>query len=426
MESRGSVPIIYRARYLLPIAAAPIEDGALLVVAGRIAAVGRKADIAALATDAKTVDFGESLLLPPLVNAHTHLELTHFPQWAQAAGASPPQDDFIEWIRHVIRVKRQISTDFFAPSIAAGIKESLAAGTGAVGDILSFFPARTAHADSPLRGRIFLETLGQDPDTSGRVLRAIEEIIVGGRIGASVFGFAPHSLYTLSRQHLREVIAAAGRRHRPLTIHLAESPAETEFIATSSGAIAQELYPYIGWSDKTPPPSGLTPVEFLAENGGLHAGVLLAHGVQVSAADIERIAKAGAAVALCPRSNARLGVGRAPVELYRQAGVSLALGTDSRASCDSLSLWDELAFARTWFAGALGPAEWLSVATLGGARALAIDDEMGTLAVNAGAHFQVLTPAALPPLRELEEFLCAPGRSGEVEHLYLGGRKVAC
>ncbi len=415
---------LYLTRYLLPIGALPIEDGALLVRDGRIAAVGRKSELTAVTPGVPTVDFGDSILLPPLVNAHTHLELTHFPLWARAAGITPRLDTFVDWIKYVIRIKRQISSERFLLSLTAGIRDSLAAGTGAVGDILSYFPARAAYAGTPLRGRIFLETLGQEPETNRQVLNAIEEIIGRGRVGETAFGFAPHALYTLSPDYQQEVFAAARRLHKPLTIHLAESSAEEEFLARASGPLAEELYPFVGWSDKVPPPGGRTPLEILADRGGLHPDNLLAHGIQVTEADIARIAEAGAAVALCPRSNARLNVGRAPVEQYRRAGVPLALGTDSRASCDSLSIWDELAFARTWFAGTCTPAEWLSIATQGGAQALGLGAQMGRLAAGYGAHFQVLAPPALPPRGELEEFLCSPGRTADVKALYLAGADV--
>jgi cytosine/adenosine deaminase-related metal-dependent hydrolase len=119
-----------------------------------------------------------------------------------------------------------------------------------------------------------------------------------------------------------------------------------------------------------------------------------------------------------------LGVGRAPVEWYLEQGVPLALGTDSLASCDSLSLWDEIAFARSWFAGRLSPPQLLTMATRNGAAALGLGSEMGELAANRGAHFQVLVPASLPPAAELDEFLCSPGRSAEVSALYLDGREV--
>jgi cytosine/adenosine deaminase-related metal-dependent hydrolase len=104
--------------------------------------------------------------------------------------------------------------------------------------------------------------------------------------------------------------------------------------------------------------------------------------------------------------------------------VPLALGTDSLASCDTLSLWDEIAFARSWFEGLLSPPQLLTMATRNGASALGLGGEMGVLEAHRGAHFQVLVPPSLPPAADLAEFLCSPGRSAEVAALYLDGRDV--
>lgn len=402
-----------------------MEDGALLVAEGRILAVGARRAVQAHApSGTEVVDFGEAVLLPPLANAHTHLELTDFPQWAAEAGEGAAPESFVGWIQQVIRVKRQVSAGRFAPSVQRGIAACLAAGTGAIGDILSFLPGRELHAASPLRGRLFLETLGRDPLLYRNLLHTLRQLLQEQTVGHLQLGLSPHSLYTLSKQHLDEALRLVHQRQLPLTIHLGESPAERSFLAESAGEIAEKLYPYVGWKGMVPPPARRSPVACLAEAGGLLPGILLAHGVQVDADDVELLARSGAAVVLCPRSNARLGVGKAPVSLYRQACVPLALGTDSRASCDSLSVWDELAFAVRWFADTLTPTQWLTVATAGGAQALGLEGEMGRLTAGSGAHFQLLTPTTLPNLGELEEFLCAPGRSADVRHLFLGGQEV--
>jgi cytosine/adenosine deaminase-related metal-dependent hydrolase len=112
------------------------------------------------------------------------------------------------------------------------------------------------------------------------------------------------------------------------------------------------------------------------------------------------------------------------VELYQAAGVPLALGTDSLSSSDSLSIWDEMAFARQWFGEQISCRQLLEAATISGGAALGLDREMGALAPGWGAHFQVLTPARLPSAALLEEFLCSPGRTAEVKALYLDGRNV--
>ena len=412
--------LCFRARYLLPIATAPIEDGALLVEDGRIAAVGAYGELRSFA--AEPVDFGDAVILPPLVNAHTHLELTHFPLWALEAGEGEPPADFVDWILYVIRVKRRRKPEDFAPSVAAGIAESLRAGTGAAGEILSWFPARQIHRASPLKGRIFFETLGRDPEVGRRLLRTIIDLAQEGRIGSMDPGLAPHSPYSLSAEYLEEIFDAARRSGLPATIHLGESPAEKVFLRDGRGPIAERLYPFVGWG--VPPAPHRSPVSYLAQRGGLGPRNLAAHGVQVGAEDIALLVQSGSPLVLCPRSNARLQVGKAPLSSYLRAGVPLALGTDSRASCDTLSVWDEIAFARSWFAGEASAETLLDMATRGGAHSLGLDTEMGTLQAGLGAHFQVLTPPSLPPLAQLADFLCSPGRTADVCALYLDGRDV--
>lgn len=410
---------LFLSRYLLPVTSAPIEDGALLVNEGRIVAVGRRKELIAVSTGAAMVDFGDAILLPPLVNAHTHLELTHFPLWDKGCRPDTDPAGFVDWILHVIRVKRGVALERFEPSLAAGIEASYAAGTGAVGDILSYFPARKAYVNTPLRGHLYLETLGRDPGMGRKILSRIGDLLQEKRAGQLKLGIAPHSPYSVSAEYLEHIFDFARRRKVPTTLHLAESREESTFLYDSLGPMKDLLYPFVGWERMVPPPARRSPVAFVDACGGLVPSCLLAHGVQVDAADAGRLARSGATVVCCPRSNARLGVGKAPVALYRQAGVPLALGTDSLASCDSLSIWDEIAFAYDWFEGQLSPFELLTMATISGARALGVAGDLGELKVGLGCNFQVLTPEDLPPFKDLEAFLCAPGRSAEVSSLFL-------
>lgn len=405
---------LVRARYLLPGAGVPVlEDGALLVAGERILAVGRFAELRR--SDVKVIDYGDAIILPPLVNAHCHLELSHFPQWAATCGESAVPADFVSWIRRLVRVRRQTDSEAIPASLTAGIQQLLASGTGAVGDILSSFGALSPLLASPLHGRIFFETIGLEEERFAPALAAALTSVRGVAPPLSG-GLSPHSTYTVSAPHLEKAVSAG----LPLAIHCAESLEETLFLQAGRGAIADELYAAAGWPQPVAAP-GLSPVAWLAAHGAVTPQALLIHGVQVDAADAGQIAASGATVVLCPRSNARLGVGVAPIRLYREAGVRLALGTDSLASNDSLSLWDELAFARTIYPE-FAPEELLAIATRGGARALGA--AMGELSAGAGAHFQLLRPAILPAPDELAEFLCSPGRSAEVRSLWLDGHDV--
>jgi len=413
------VSTLFLARYLLPITAPPIEDGALLVDEGKIQRVGRRTELTAAFPGAAVIDFGDAILLPPLANAHTHLELTHFPLWGRQSDRKGRHAGFVDWILHVIRVKRRVEGDQYLPSLAAGIQASLAAGTGAVGDILSWFPARAAYVNTPLRGRLYLETLGREPGQSRQSLVRLGDLLKEKRAGQLKLGIAPHSPYSLSEEYLEHIYEFAHRRRVPTTLHLAESREESTFVRNSAGPMRDQLYPFVGWQEMVPPATGLSPVALVEKCGGLTPSCLLVHGVQVEEADARKLAASGATLVCCPRSNARLGVGKAPVELYRRVGMPLALGTDSLASCDSLSIWDEIAFAYEWFEGKLKPAELLTMATINGARALGVGKEQGELKAGMGCNFQVLTPAALPAFDQLEAFLCSPGRTAEVSALFL-------
>jgi cytosine/adenosine deaminase-related metal-dependent hydrolase len=415
---------IFTARYLLPISALPIEGGALLVEDGRILAVDKCKNLTDAHPGVPVVDFGETVLLPPMVNAHTHLELSSFPDWASAVGEPVAPQSFVDWILWLVRVRRAVAEDQFRHSLVDGLKASLLAGTGAVGDIFTTQTAASAYLDSPLRGRVFAEVLGHDPAVVGERLSAIQTFSDTPPGPCLNWGLSPHAPYTLSSAAMDQTFAFAASRSLICSIHLAESPDETRFLHDGSGAIAEKLYAAAKWDPAADLPPGQSPVSALCQPGRLKPQDLIVHGVQVDSADIDQIKTTGCSVALCPRSNAALNVGKAPVAAYLKAGVPLALGTDSLASSPSLSIWDEVAFATKWFAGEAEPRDWLEMATLGGAKALGLHDCMGCLAPGYEASFQVVSLPEMPHLNELEGALCFSASDLEVKHLYLAGQNV--
>jgi cytosine/adenosine deaminase-related metal-dependent hydrolase len=404
---------IFASRYLLPIGAPPREDGALLVENGRIVAVAPRRELAAAHPRAAAVDFGETVILPPLVNAHTHLELSDFPQWAAAAGEAAEPDDFVDWILRLVRVRRTVGDLAVSASLYHGLWQSLAAGTGAVGDILTTLAAADAYAGSPLRGRVFAEVLGVEEAQVAARLAAIAATLAVPSGPALAWGLSPHAPYTLSAATLARVCAMADAHSLPLAMHWAETAEEDAFMASGRGPLAEQLYPAAGWAV---PAGGRDRAA-----DALPPGSLLIHGVHATAADIAAVARAGHRVVLCPRSNRRFAESRAPVAAYRTAGVPLALGTDSLASSPSLSVWEELACARQWFAGALDPAAWLAIATAGGAAALGLTGRLGRLVPGEEASFQVVAVPAGADAATLVEALAAAGAEIALQALYLGG-----
>lgn len=416
------MPRIYTAQWLVSPGTPAIEGGALLDVAGRIGALGPLDEVRRSAPTAAVEDFGAALLAPLLVNAHTHLELTDFPEWSQAAEPVAASRSFVDWILFLIQVKRAVALKQFAVSLARGIRQSLAAGTGAVGDVCAHHDCRTEYREGHLLGVVFLETLGQEPELILRAERRLSRVLRKPWPGPTTLGMSPHAPYTISPSYLERIYRRCRRRGLRCTTHLAESVAEVEFLATGQGELALRMYPEVGWGGLLPPIARRSPVAYLEERGGLFPENLLVHGVQLTAPEIAMLAQRRMRVALCPRSNARLDVGKAPAGRLRKAGVCLALGTDSRASCDSLSVWEELAFAHTWFKGELDAPTLFEMATLGGARALGVEGEIGSLAVGKQTSFQVLRPAHVPRASELAEFLVAPGRTADIVQVVVRGR----
>jgi len=408
---------IYTARYLLPMTSAPIEDAALLVRDGRIASVGRRVDLPARDLGCETIDFGDAILLPPLVNAHAHLELTDFPKWA---GSSVPAagSGFVDWILHLIAIKRAQTPESLAKSLRHGLEQLPRTGTGVVADILSQPDLAPVYADSALLGRVDLELIGRGASAQQAVLARARHWLEQRGEGALCHGLSPHAPYTVDPTLLTEVAELASRYRVPLTIHLAESVAEIELLRDGAGELVEKLYAKVGWP--APEPLG-SPLDYLRQSEALLPHNLLIHGVQLDADTIHHLARSRASLVLCPRSNRQLGVGVAPVAALRCQGVNLALGTDSLASNDTLSLYDEMEAAVDQYAPILSAIDVLQMATIGGAIALQLDSEVGRLSVGCGAHFQVVRPERLPALSDLATFLCRGDRGGEVAHLFLHG-----
>ena len=389
---------IYRARHVFPVTADPLIDGGLAVEDGRIVAVGPSAGLLARYPAARLVDLGESALLPAAVNAHTHLELTGLD------GAIPEELPFAEWIVALVRARRQYGFDDFTRFAEDGIASLRAAGTAAVGEICTYGASALPLVESGLRGVLYYEVLGVDPEAGPALLESAKQQIqrwqreyAGTRVS---FGLSLHATYTVSARLFSLASEWCAGEGIPLCIHAAESPAESEWLLDHTGPLRDVLYAAAGWPVDGEATPGCTPVTHLERLGALAASPLLAHGVHVGPNELRVLRDAGAAVAHCPRSNARLQCGRLPLGAYRAAGVPLSLGTDSLASSPSLSVWDEVVAAQELHATAgetPDAHELLRLATLNGALALGVDAHLGSLEPGKDAEMAF---ASLGPLDE--------------------------
>lgn len=370
---------LHTAGVVLPVAAPPIRDGAVAVDGDRVVWVGPRRDW----TGDGPVQTWPGLLAPGLVNAHCHLQYTAYADMCQ------PDVDFLDWISVFARRNESMTDDDWRASTAAGVAELLRTGTTAVADVVNRRVA--VEAAAALAGVSYVEAVGVDESGwPGRRPVFLERLAAHTH---RAVGVSPHTLYTLSSGVVRDCVAVARERGLRLHPHLAESPYEVEYVATGTGPFAMAMTRW-GFAMELIAAGGSarTPAAELADLGALGPDVHVAHGVHCDAADRALLREAGTAVALCPRSNAMLGVGEAPVAAYRAEGSPVAVGTDSRASAPSLDLLADLAALRETALRQGSPAagldRWLvEAATVGGARAMSVD--AGTLRPGVRADLAV-------------------------------------
>ena len=402
LDRRVSVGVqLLTAGWVFPVSSPPIADGAVAIQEAQIVGLGTRADLVAGWPGASRWDLPEAALLPGLVNCHTHLELSSL---------SDPVTNgpFAAWLVAVIERRRAIPLTGQSAAALAGARQLLQSGTTCVGEVSSAGQSLGALRSLGLRGVVYREILGLMPEEAGPRLQAAEaelgvmqEAVRGGLLRV---GLSPHSPYSLSEELLRACGSMLLRWQLPCCIHTAESAEETEFLSTGGGAIADRLYPAVGC--RIPPRRQLaqSPIQYLDGLGALACRPLLVHAVHVDQSDARRILRSGASVAHCPRSNARLSDGSAPVGDFLALGIPVGLGTDSLASVPTLDLWDEMRAAVVGQAGRLTPSQALEMATLGGARALGIADQVGSLTPGKRADLIAVTArgvAASDPIGSL-------------------------
>lgn len=391
---------LHRARWVLPIAAPPIRDGWVLTRDGRIAGTGRSgaeppgvAAVRGAGDSIDIIDHGDVAILPGLVNAHTHLELS----WMR--GRVPQAASMPAWAENLIGQRRSAGPDPFGP-IADAVREVRAAGTALVGDVTNTLAAYEVMRGDGLGGAIFMEILGfGEPDPARAVAEVAARIAQLAPAESLKTSIVPHAPYSVSPGLFRAIAAAAGAR--AVSVHLGESREEIRFLRDGSGPWRDILGRLGAWTDAWTAP-GCGPVEYLDRLGLLTERLLAVHGTHFDGSDLSRLVHAGATVVACPRSNRWTGAGDPPVELFYASGVRVAVGTDSLASVEDLNLFGELAALRRLAPG-VPAGRLLESATLQGAAALGFDADYGSIvAGKRDALIAVRVPAAVA---DVEEYL---------------------
>ncbi|HSC91233.1 MAG TPA: amidohydrolase family protein [Gaiellaceae bacterium] len=368
----------YSADWVLPVEGAPIPRGAVVVEDGRIAAVGTAEELGA------GERFEGAAIVPGFVNAHTHLEYAVYAGFGDGLPFAP-------WLRVHIERKQRIAFAEMLDIARLGAAECLRSGITTVADYSYAGAAAVACAELGLRGIVYLEVFGRDPQEALAAWERTRARVADAFAGPLRLGVSPHAPYSCS-EAVYEACAALGL---PLGTHLSESPGELDWLVHGRGDMAP-------LADLFVEPRGETGVATLDRIGLLGPELLAAHCVQLDPDEVGLVGERRVRVAHCPRSNALLGCGVAPVTDLRRAGAIVGLGTDSPASTPSLDMFAELraaveaARARERRPDALTGAEALELATLGGARALGLEHEVGSLVPGKRADLAVVSLEGSP------------------------------
>ncbi|HSJ25992.1 MAG TPA: amidohydrolase family protein [Longimicrobiales bacterium] len=396
---------LYTAAWVLPVTAPPIRHGAVLVDEGGIIRAVGPAHALSVGDDVASIDLGDVILLPGLVNVHTHPEL---------AGMRGLLEDmpFHRWIPTLRRAKdgAALADADFGVAARWTCLEALAAGVTTIGATEDSGAALDALREAGMRGIVYREVFAPAPDDARHAFTALRSKVSAMRERETDLvrvGASPHAPYTVSDDLFRLIASWTAAESVPLATHAAEAEVEALLVTAGEGPFAAGLRT----RGIRTPPRGRSTVELLHRCGLLAARPLLIHCVRVDAEDRELIVDSGAAVAHCPIANARLGHGVAPVVEMQEAGTRVGLGSDSVASNNRIDMLEEARVAqlaqraRLQSASALDPARLLRLATADGAEALGLGARVGALAPGmeadmcavslAGAHVRpVIDPVA--------------------------------
>jgi cytosine/adenosine deaminase-related metal-dependent hydrolase len=423
--------ILYSARWVLPISSSSIKDGAIAIEGSHIIDVGTRPSLAAKYPDATVHHYPDAVILPGLINAHSHLELT-----AMRGFLESEEFGFTGWLKKLTVARLELMTpDDRYVSAAWGAIEAVRAGVTALADASdSAYESMKALSDVGLRGIVFQESFGPDPrladdnfaKLSANVARLAELETPLVKVGVS-----PHAPYTVCGRQLELISEFALTGNLPVMMHAAESVAEEMLLREGQGTFAEALAKRgIGWQAP-----GLSAIQYLKRHCVLQTKPLLAHCITVDNADIETLKESGARIAHCPKSNAKLGHGRAPFSIFLARGIAVGLGSDSVASNNTCDIFEEARFATLMARSGAGEmsgqrmvtaADAFKAATAGGAQALGLEGHTGELRAGLQADFAVVSldgPHQLPSFDPINTLIFASsGR--DVVLTVVAGREI--
>ena len=374
------------ADWVLPITSPPIKDGIVLTDGKAIKAVGSGKELSKFPYD-EIIDCSGKIILPGFVNAHSHLELTGF------RGKIEKGLPFTDWARKVVSIRKDITENEIATAIKDGVDELISSGVTTVGDFSQTGITAKILNERGLRGTVFLEFSGFNPEQKDEKLRQLKELL-NYEIDSKLithhsslitvnFGIAPHAPYSVSPELLKESHNFAQEKRLPLAIHISEMLEEIEFIKNGSGAMKDLLIDFGVWNDKWMPPQ-TTPVQYL-QNMGILKGAIGIHLNIVTEEDIHILKENSMSVVYCPGSNKWFGRNwKYPLREFLNNDINVVIGTDSLLSNEKLNMFYEMRVLKENFPD-LENDIILKMATVNGAKAIGFEGEAGEIAVGRKA-----------------------------------------
>jgi len=413
-QTKGPARVLLRAAWIAPMTGAPIRDGGVVFSAGRIDAIGSPKDLRRAYPDSVIEDAGDSIVLPGLVNAHTHLELSQIRR-----GDRPIH--LADWIEKTLLPQTArtgaVTPEAVREAVHAGVRQCIAFGVTSVGDISKqCMHSRPALRDGPLRAVSYgeIQAMAQRRGLFEERFAAAADTSCESdwlRVGVT-----PHAPYTVEPEGYARCLAFAKANDRPLATHLAETAEEATFLASHSGPFRHLWEAGVNaWDDAVPRFAG-GPIRFARELGLLDYPTLLAHVNYCDDEELAILARGKASVVYCPRTHEFFGH---PPHRWREMlgrGINVAIGTDSCASSPDLNLVDDLRLLHR-LAAEMPPMQLWEMATTRAARAVGLPD-VGVIRTGCGADFVAFACRSDDPLREILERDILP--SG----VWVGGRKL--
>lgn len=426
---KGCILLLLSADWVLPVTNKPIKKGSLLIEDGKIKAIGPYKELCSQYPNHEIFDFPSAVIMPGFVDLHTHLEYSVF------RGAC---DDlpYSYWKMQVTEKSRNLDQEDWLLSAKLGALETILSGITTINDITDTGASLAAVSEVKLKGIIYYEIIGMNEKESSQIMaKASKEIKDWNKAVDEKYvqiGIAPHSPYSVSPQLIQAVSRYALEEGLKTSIHLSGSRDEFNFVKYAQGPLATEYRELVGWDNLLWQPTGVTPVKYLEQWDILETDICAVHCVQLEERDFDIIQKYDVGIAYCPKCNAKLGGGIAPLPKFIDRNLRIGIGTDSPASSNTMDFFDEMRIGLLLQRGVNQSIEnfeaerFVEMATIGGAKVMGWEDRIGSLEVGKDADIIAvdLSHSQQYPLGDLYSALVYSANQEDVIFTMINGEIV--